>query len=263
MNLAVLIPCYNSRDLLLDTLKSFSCIGVGIIIVDDGSDIELNYDEILECAVGAKEVILFKNNINIGITESLNIGLKIAHKNGFEYVARLDAGDICLDNRIKKQYEFMEKNELDLCGSFVEFVDDDGNHLFNFTPPETDFDLKRAIKKYNPFIHPAVMFKLSSVLNVGGYPISYPALEDWALFMALSKKYKMGNVPDVLLKYVVSSQSISTLKRETQARSKVKLLIDNFDLNVSSIIGIVRNLIVLYIPREFLTQVKRFVYRWK
>src|SRR5690606_12020298 len=57
------------------------------------------------------------NKENLGLTCSLNVGLKVAKG---KYVARMDSDDIALFNRFEEQYKYMEKNsDVVVLGSFA------------------------------------------------------------------------------------------------------------------------------------------------
>ncbi|MBO9483086.1 glycosyltransferase [Salinisphaera sp. G21_0] len=257
----VLLPCHNSHDALIKSLESLKGGDVDICIIDDGSKVALKAKELENCISHNQKLHVQRFDVNIGITKALNYGLKFLSGKGYKHLFRLDAGDIFLKQKIKKQLGYMNDNNLVLCGTYVEFIDEQGNHLYNFTPPTNHKDLCKALKQYNPFIHPSVLFDLDKILELGGYPDNYPALEDWALFLEVSKKYKVGILPEVLLKYEVSSTSISTTRRREQAKSKVKLLWDNFEPNLHSIVGLARNIAICYLPRNLLTLLKSKIYK--
>ena len=90
------------------------------IIVDDAST-----NESVDYLKGLTDerVRIVRNSSNLGITKSLNIGLREARG---KYIARMDADDISLPQRFEKQYLFMEANpDAIICGSkVVDFCDE-------------------------------------------------------------------------------------------------------------------------------------------
>src|SRR3989344_5781814 len=120
--ISVLMPAYNARkyigeaieSILNQTFKDFE-----FIIINDCST-DKTKKIIEEYANKDARIKLINNATNLGLTKSLNIGLKEARG---EYVARLDADDVALPERLEKQYEFMEKNkETTLVGAWAEII---------------------------------------------------------------------------------------------------------------------------------------------
>lgn len=260
---AVLIPHYNNLDGLLKTLSSIDESElVDVIIVDDGSSEKPSVNDLEGAFKASGKIYLHCMDVNVGITKALNFGLNMASQLGFIYVARLDAGDRNLGARFRQQETFMDQNpDCAVVGAWVNFVSVDGSLLFTLRHPISCAEIRRAIYRYNPFVHPSTMIRLSSILEVGGYPDSYPALEDWACFLDMSKKYSVANIPQVLLEYEVSPNSISTKKRFSQSLSKIKLLVKNYAPTLNNTMGIVKSLSILLLPRAALTVVKTFFMR--
>ena len=100
------MPVYNGQkfvgeaigSILNQTYKNFE-----FIIIDDGStDNTLNIIHEFE----DDRILLIKNNTNLGIAKSLNIGIDTARG---KYIARMDADDISKRIRFARQYAILEK----------------------------------------------------------------------------------------------------------------------------------------------------------
>ena len=254
----VLIPSYNDGINLLRTIASLAEQQVDVLVVDDGSMVAPSLSELEFLFTGEGTIFLLVIRKNGGITKALNIGINWANQRSYEYIGRLDAGDLVVGNRFSVQQKYLEDfSNVGIVGSWVDFVDEGYKLLFKLKHPIDNRELKKAIFRYNPFVHPATLIRLESINKVGGYPDKYPALEDWGIFMAISQFYDLHNIPEVFLKYVVSGDSISSKKRFSQSKSKVRLLLDNYKLNFNQTFGIIRNMLVLLFPREFLTHIKK------
>src|SRR5690554_1529671 len=108
---AVLIPNYNGGQALLETLASIIPEeSVDVIVVDDGSKERPNQKDMDEAFRGKGLMLLHCLEKNQGIVCALNKGLEIASQYGYEYIARLDAGDCNIGMRFKRQVEFLNKN---------------------------------------------------------------------------------------------------------------------------------------------------------
>ncbi len=97
-------------------------------------------------------ITVISNAENIGLTKSLNIGLK--HCKG-KYIARMDADDISLPQRFEKQYSYMSfHTEIGVCGTFAEMF---GQKNAIWKVPVKHEDC--AIFYETPFIHPTVFIR--------------------------------------------------------------------------------------------------------
>ena len=258
-DLAVLIPVFNAEDALLRTLGSIDpAEHVDVVVVDDGSVPPLTREPIRRAFRASGEVHLISGRKNTGITGALNDGLDYILQCGYQYVGRLDAGDVNLGPRFARQRTALETTpELAIVGCWVDFVDEKGASQFVLRHPTTDQGIRSAIRRFNPFVHPAVSFRAQAMDEIGGYPADYPALEDWAAFFKLLERGRGANLPEVLVRYEISPRSISSMQRFRQGKSKLKLLLMNFDGTVNATAGIVKTALILLLPRAFLTSVKR------
>ena len=114
--ISVLMPTYNTPVYMLqeavESILNQSFSNFEFIIIDDGTT---NESKSYLDSISDERVSLIRNSENIGISKSLNIGLKEARG---KYIARMDADDISLPDRFAKQLQFMEDNpDVFLCGS--------------------------------------------------------------------------------------------------------------------------------------------------
>ena len=109
---SVVMSAYNSESTIndsIDSILSQSYKNLELLIIDDGSS-DQTYDKIK----GYKNIHIFKNKNNLGLTKSLNsLLLKVKG----EYIARQDADDISHVDRIQKQVTLIEKYDLDFCST--------------------------------------------------------------------------------------------------------------------------------------------------
>ncbi len=145
---------------------------------------------------------------NMGLGKALNIGMEHC-KN--EIVARMDSDDISLPFRCEKQIEQFEKLEsLDiLSGTIEEFTEDPDDITGRRELPLNYDQICSFSKKRNPFNHPAVMFRKSSVQLAGGYNEKYHLFEDYYLWVRMLKRGCIGsNLSDTILKMRSSPDQI-------------------------------------------------------
>lgn len=140
-----------------------------IVIVKDGpltEELEAVLSEYKTAHPELFNIVASENNIGLG--RALNLGLENCRN---ELVARMDTDDIAKPHRCEKQLaEFSANPELSLLGSSVdEFHDTPDKVVSRRVVPTEHKDIYEFAKRRSAFNHPAVMYKKSKVLSVGGY----------------------------------------------------------------------------------------------
>lgn len=140
-----------------------------IVIVKDGpltDELEVVISAFKEKYPKLFTIVVSKENIGLG--RALNLGLNNCRN---ELVARMDTDDISKSDRCEKQIMEFEKNpNLDLLGSSVdEFYSIPDEVVSRRVVPVEHKDIYEFAKRRSAFNHPAVMYKKSKVLAVGGY----------------------------------------------------------------------------------------------
>ncbi|MBL0407453.1 glycosyltransferase [Microvirga aerilata] len=257
----VLIPVFNDQAGLNKTLHIMASdsFPYDIVVVDDGSDSPI------VCAdqYGCHAVILIRLEKNLGIEHGLNAGLEYILKACYQYVARLDAGDIPMENRIDRQVNFLEQNpDVGIVGTWAKCVSDDGSYLFTLRFPTSHEGIIRKHRYLPALLHPAVMIRADALREIDLYSDRYKAAEDFDLFVRISRKYRAANIPEVLTEYVVSRKGITSVKRRRTLVSRLRVQIDNFywrDLH--SYLGVGRTVLLMGLPFSMITALKGYVWR--
>lgn len=222
----LLIPVYNDQHGLQRSLASLTDeVPLDIVVVDDGSTPPIRLPEVPP----PHRAFLLRLEENKGIEHALNHGLGWILERGYEYVARLDAGDIPLPGRFLKQVEFLDGNpEYALVGGQVQFVGPDGVEVFRERFPTEDAQIRRIMHARNCFIHPAVMIRASALKEVGLYSDRYKAVEDFELFFRIMGRFKVANLPDYVVRCEINPKGIS-LRRRAQVLGRLKVMLLHFD----------------------------------
>ena len=71
------------------------------------------------------------------------------------------------------------------------------------------------------------MFRRDSALALGGYPSRFHAAEDYALFFAMAKKYKVANIPEVLVECHSNSQNLPSRQVRARMLSSIRIIARN------------------------------------
>ena len=157
---------------------------------------------------------------NIGLGHALDAGLNAcAH----EVVARMDADDISLPERFAQQIAVVAEG-YDLVGSaLLEFHDDEDDIVGLRTPPLTESEIRRWARFHDPFNHPTVVYRRSTVQAVGGYQ-DLPLMEDYWLFARMiDAGARVANVGEPLVKYRVGAGAYARRGGWQLLRSEIEL----------------------------------------
>jgi glycosyltransferase involved in cell wall biosynthesis len=253
--LAVLIPVFNAQRGLERSLASLEQDGerFEVIVVDDGSTPPVTLPETLPFPTA-----LIRLPSNQGITTALNAGLGHIVAAGFQYVARLDAGDLSLPGRFAAQMAFLDVHpDHAVVGTHVEVVDAAGRYLYDFRPPTSHAGLASALRYRNAISHPSVMMR-SAVLTTAGFYVShYPGGEDYELWLRLARRYRLANLDRILVRKEETTSSI-TARRLRLGISRLRLQFAHFDpRSIHAYLGIARSLAVLCTSRGMLLRLMR------
>jgi len=257
----VLIPVYNANEKLIETLKSLDKgFPLNILIVDDGSDkpIKIDKEQFLPHFIQ-----IHRKNINSGIENTLNLGVEIIYDQGFKYFARIDCGDIALNNRFEKQYNIMSSHtNLAWIGGGAQAIDSVKKILYTLKPPLTDTNIKKLFFFKGTYVHPALMFNTHYVIKVGNYTKNFEAAEDMDLLLRLLKYYKAQNLAENVVQFEIKPNGISGSKRKTQVLSTLNLQIRYFDLgNIYWYLGLIKNLGHMLFPQSIVVRLKKIFFK--
>lgn len=200
------------ESILRQTYKNFE-----FIIVDDAST-----DDSWSYLKGLKDrrIKLIKNKKNLGLAASLNIALKTARG---EYIARMDADDVSKPERLATQLEFLEKNrDIDMCGSYVSVIDENGKKIGQIKKPLTDIKIKKELFWLTPLLHPTWFAKREVFRKLNGYDKKWDYVEDFE-FLIRAKDFKMVNIPKYLLLFRSQKERRSQKTIEEIYRKSLKL----------------------------------------
>ncbi|AZO93481.1 glycosyltransferase family A protein [Halocella sp. SP3-1] len=201
MNISVVIPMYNSRNTIINTLDSIknqtaiSCI-LEIIIVNDGSK-----DDSLKLVNKYKEdnpnlPILIVDKTNGGVSTARNKGMEIAKG---DWIALLDSDDEWLPNKIEYQIDIIKNNPQ------IEFLGGPfNNRILKILWRKIDYLYKANVYDIciKNFPQPStVIFKKKIFEEIGGFDELQRYAEDGNYFVKICSKYNLYYDPKLLIIY--------------------------------------------------------------
>jgi glycosyltransferase involved in cell wall biosynthesis len=228
---SVILPVYNGEKTIrraVESVLSQTYTSFELIIINDGSaDLTQGILDSFE-----DERMRVFHQENRGLVASLNRGIKDSIG---KYIARMDADDFAMPERLKKQVEFMENNPtVGVLGTAVKIIYSDGTKRIRRRPLNT-ISIRKNIVKICPFCHSSVMIRKEVFDEVGLYDLSKDGskkllVEDYDLWVRiLAAGYDLANLPDVLTAYyrepdsILRSRSIS-MRIKQQVLSRIEII---------------------------------------
>lgn len=197
---SVIMSVYNAQNflgeaiesILNQTLKDFE-----FFIIDDYSSDE-SWKIIKRYAKKDKRIKLFRNTKNKGLAKSLNI---LISKTRGTFVARMDADDISLPNRLTEQIDYLKMHpDIVACGG-QEYIIDESGKIIDKKHFPTDPD-----KAYNwimnfMIIQPPLLMGRGEIIRKCQFDTKLFANDDIPFHFELLKYGKFGNVNKIIFKY--------------------------------------------------------------
>lgn len=241
--ISVIMPVYNTQEeylresiesILNQTYKDFE-----FIIIDDGStnnaaEVILSYPD--------ERIKYFKNEINLGIIKTLNIGLDLVQG---EYIARLDSDDISLPERFEKQAKFLDENQdvSILCSWFQWFPK---NRIIK--APLKDKEIKEYLLiNSNVIGHSTVMERHDFIKrNNLKYDDKFNYCEDYQFWLDAIDKANFACIPEILVRYRIHKNSICQKNITTQYLNIQKAMFlaqgKFFNIDSSKVLEVIKKL---------------------
>jgi len=222
----VLLPVYNGADVVGSAIESVlaqTWHDFELLIIDDGST-----DATTRALAGYDDprIRVEHNDRNLGLTATLNRGLDMARGN---YIARMDADDICHPLRLERQIRFLDTNpEAGVVGSWTATVSTRmdyrmmvrararafayklfraDSHVFY---PQRDAEIRFLLLFNNALSHPSVMFRRTLMDEDGlRYDEGFSYAEDYEFWTRCAQHTRLANIPEVLLTYRQHSENTS------------------------------------------------------
>jgi len=217
----VLMSVYNGEKYLkeaIDSILTQTFTDFEFLIINDASkdrsrDILQRYSD--------PRIKVITNEGNIGLTRSLNKGLRFSKG---KYIARMDADDISMPERLKRQIEFMELHpDVGLLASQIVVIDINGKSLYTLKLPETNECIKWILLFENCIAHPAAFYRRDLAIRIGGYNELFKRSQDYDLWSRMSFETKIYQIPETLLKWRATSnyEQVNYINEQEETVRKV------------------------------------------
>lgn len=188
------------ESILAQTFRDFE-----LLIVDDGSD-ESTYLRLQLQAARDPRIVVHRLKENIGLTRALNTGLELARG---VYIARQDADDVSLPERLDRTLAFLEDNpQLSAAGTQVSLIDAEGHTVGSM---RCESELNR-LKRRNTLVHGSMMFRKAAIERIGRYDERMRLSQDYEVYLRMMRRFGMrvGVVPETLYALRQHLESLSS-----------------------------------------------------
>ena len=235
---SVILSAYNAEQYLGEAIESIlaqTFTDFELLVVNDGST-----DRTADIVRGYADyrVQLVTNPSNLGLAKSLNQGIAVARG---RYIARQDADDFSLPERLQKQFDFMERHsQVAVLGT--------GRRILSSSGPIKSGRMPMAspsfsdMLKSNRIVGASAMIRKKRLDEVGGYDDFFRQADDYELWLRITKKYSVANLPEAL--YVVRRN------QDSLTRSSPGMLTLYFLLARNRVMGVVDDELFAQIKKD-------------
>lgn len=232
--ISVVIPCFNAQNFIASAISSIltqSFTNFELIIINDGSS-DNTHDEINQFS--DHRITYIQNPKNQGNYVARNIGINISKG---KYICMMDADDMSCPDRLKIQYQFMEKHpKIGIIGTLSEIIDKNNNPIGLINRPLGTADIKVNLLIDNYLTQSTLMIRSNLIKKHHMlYDESFKYTGDYDFIVRCAKKHKLRNLNQYLIKYRVHDSQISQAKHAEQMALADKVRLDqlkDFDIKI-------------------------------
>lgn len=246
---SVLISIHNGGSALtrcLESVAAQSFQGFTVVCVDDASSDDTSATLRRWQKRLRNRLTIIRNRQNIGLTKSLNRGLKVVKT---PYTARIDADDWWEKDKLRNQVGFMKQHpDYGVVGCNYINVGEKGKK--KVVMPETDRELRASIIRRSPFAHSAVLFRTELIKRMGGYDETVRYGQDYELWLRLLPHTKFHNLQEFLC-YRTTGRGISVDRQREQMWQAIRIrarYIRKYHLPPTSYLGLIEPLLLVITP---------------
>ena len=221
--ISLIMSVYNGEDYLSEaiesvlnqTFKNFELIVINDCSTDKTEEILKKYAE------SDERVKVYTNEVNLRLPSSLNKAMSYACG---KYIARMDADDICLPERLEKQFEFMENNPEVALSSCRFMTLKNGVVASGGCGGKNDREsVKALLLVTNPILHPGIIAK-ADVIKALGYDKNFTCTEDMELWTRfVMEGYDVCIMPEYLMIYRLHDKQITETTLAKQHKEVVSV----------------------------------------
>ncbi len=217
---SIITPTFNSQDFLEQTIDSIldqSYKNWELILIDDAST-DNTVNLIKDYISKHSKISLIQNNTNQGAGVSRNKGINAAKG---DFIAFLDADDLWIPNKLEVQINFMLKNNVDVCFSSYDLIDEEGNKLYKKVKALPELTYKKLLRS-NYLGNLTGIYNCKTLGKIQSTKLR--KRQDWLLWLDAIKK---SNKPAVGIQ---ESLAFYRVRKNSMSSNKFNLIKYNFQV---------------------------------
>jgi glycosyltransferase involved in cell wall biosynthesis len=187
----------------IDSILSQSFADFELIVVDNGS-VDGSRAVAAARALADRRVRLLVEP-EPGIVPALDRGLAYS---GNDLIARMDADDVSLPHRLQRQVDFLARRPaVDAVGTGIVLVKPEMPDRISILPSDSRVIRRNLASLNTRFVvaHPTVLMRRRALEAAGGYRRLFPHAEDYDLWLRMSERGAISNLPEPLLRYSIAA----------------------------------------------------------
>lgn len=228
----VLIPVFNGNKHLHEAIESIlkqEYKNWDMLVINDFGSDDGSAETVQSYAESDSRIQLIQNTERLGLAESLNMGIRMAKG---KYIARLDADDIAMPARLRKQVEFLESNpNIAVCGSWQHHF---GAADWIHKPPEKPELCKAYTLFHCHLCHSTLMLRKNAFIENNLFYDGSFLIEDFELWSRAVGIVNFANIPEVLGKYRRhNTQRVSDVKLQELKDDSIRIVVASLKRNLN------------------------------
>lgn len=204
---SVIMPAYNCAQYIAQAIDSalMQEVSLEVLVLNDRSPD--NLDAVMQAYGEEPRVRYIINEQNLGAAATRNKGVSLAEG---KYVAFLDADDIWMPGKLKKQIAAMEETGTVLCCTARILMTPDGIDTGRIFPVKPEITYKELLKQ-NSICCSSVLLRTETARE---FPMHHEdSHEDYIMWLEILQKYKkVSGVDEPLVRYRISNTGKSGSK---------------------------------------------------
>ena len=256
---AIIMPVYNSSKFVKKTIQNIidqKYSNWVLFIIDDGSTddsinvikkftdprirILSNSDEIVKLKTDSNGIIVALEKEKKGPSSARNKvlnGIKTNNVEGFDFIAYCDSDDRWKPEHLLNSIECLSSSDYDMVYSDCDFVLENETPAIAYgVPYYKNFDRNNLLLQN--FIYISTVVHKTHCLSVGGFDEWCNPMEDYDMWLRISRSHKVQHIPNVSVTYMFKDQNSEAAyyTSEQSEKSKIRVHLKNAifsnDINV-------------------------------
>jgi len=212
---SVVIPVFNCERFVAEAVESVlaqSFRDLELIVIDDGST-DRSPEIVAQLIRDERRARLHVNERNLGLSVTSNRGWQEARA---PYVARLDADDVALPDRLSRQVPFLDDHpRVGAVGGAAIRIGASGAQGATMRFPTQNRGIRATLDRRSCIAHSAALIRRAALEQVGGYRLDVGG--DFDLWLRLAERWELANLAEPVVLYREHPDQITLTKFQQQA----------------------------------------------